>query len=270
MSNQPSLQEAFAAFGFSALETRVYVALLEGGKANGSELARRLVLTRASVYGTLHALAGKGAVWLIPGNPQVYEAVPYRQLVQQLRRTSSDCLEAIAEGLKHLVPHPAAEQVINFSDPDRFADEVREAFRQARHEICLTVSAEAVATFGDVIAAARRRGVRVIGFTTEAGLSGSGDEWFVRELNLESVALQERIQGVFDQRFCLTGGRDAEGRFLGVASRNPLLITVLAEHFHHDVYLARMQERLGRDPVRREFLLGSLHEKNVRCRRRNP
>ncbi len=270
MKQWHAVQDAFQTFGFSAQEARVYVALLESGKVNGSELAKRLGLTRASVYGSLNSLVEKGAAWLLPGSPQLFEAVPYRQLLQRLKKTTSDCLAVIEDGLRELPRHSTAEQVINFPDEAQFATELRQALAGARHEIYLSVCAP-IDDYQAELTAAAKRGVRVIGFTMNAALAEvAGIEWHTRELRLPPHEFSQRLLAVIDMNHCLTGGCDGRGAFLGIATRNPLLVKLFADHIHHDIYLARMQRKTGVDPVLREFLLKTLYEKNVCHPRREP
>lgn len=267
MKNLNEIQEAFKTFGFSAQEARLYVSLLEGGKVNGSELAKRLGLTRASVYGTLNSIVEKGAAYLIPGNPQLFEAVPYRLLIQKLKKNTADCLALIERELKELPRHSSAEQVINFPDENLFSEELRAAFAMAKKEIYLSVCAP-IEQFKSEIDNCLARGVRIIGFTMNAAHCLGRAEWYTRELRLPSHDFNQRILAVFDMELCLTGGSDTNENFLGIATRNPLLVKLLAEHIHHDIYLARMQEKNGADPVKKEYLLSTLHENKVCCSRR--
>jgi len=257
------IQAAFKAFGYSALETKVYVALLEGGASNGSALAKQLCLTRASVYGTLRSLVDKGAIHEIPGTPQRFEAMPHQQLLETLRRHTDACMSAMEAGLAQIPRRACAEQVLNYQEEDQFFDSLKNAFGSSTREIYLAVCSP-LSRLSDDISACVKRGVRVIGFTFNEDYCLPGCEWYVRSLDLPRDDGVQRIIAVFDMNYCMIGGRDVRGIFLGIATRNSLLVKIVAEHIHHDIYLARMHRKTGVDPVQSDIVIHTMHEPDVR------
>lgn len=63
-------------FGFTALQSRVYLALLRLGSARAELLARVTGIVRPEIYRILHELAAKGLVHRTAGAPSTYSATP--------------------------------------------------------------------------------------------------------------------------------------------------------------------------------------------------
>lgn len=260
-------EQAFGFFGVSPLETRLYLRLLQAGVVNGSELARLESLTRASVYSALNNLAEKGLVRVIPGQPQQFEATPYKQLIRRFEQLSRDSIKEISETLESL-PQPTSKlHVLNFSDRDYFDAELIERLQAAKREVYISACRDLQFLESTLLTLAKRK-VRVIGFSfsgdSPTGLCGlkkfpSGEIYVRPSLPLVHNA-SERVMAVVDLEYALSGGYSAGGGFLGIASANKLFVNMTAEHIHHDIYLARMEKSSGRDPVGPSILIGSLHE----------
>jgi hypothetical protein len=65
---------------------------------------------------------------------------------------------------------------------------------------------------------------------------------------------------VADMEQGLMGSLGKDRVMAGTWSSNSLLVKVLAEHIHHDIYQFRMKGKTGVDPVSPDILLGSLLE----------
>jgi sugar-specific transcriptional regulator TrmB len=63
-------------FGFTALQSKVYLALLRLGSARAELLGRVTGIVRPEIYRILHELAAKGLVQRTPGPPSRYSATP--------------------------------------------------------------------------------------------------------------------------------------------------------------------------------------------------
>lgn len=260
-------EQAFGFFGVSPLETRLYLRLLQAGVVNGSELARLESLTRASVYSALNNLAEKGLVRVIPGQPQQFEATPYKQLIRRFEQLSKESIKEIEQTLESLPQPTSTLHVINFSDRDYFDVELIERLQAAKREVYISACRDLQFLESTLLTLARRK-VRVIGFTfsgdSPTGLCGlkkfpSGEIYVRPSLPLVHNA-SERVMAVVDLEYALSGGYSAGGGFLGIASANKLFVNMTAEHIHHDIYLAKMETLSGRDPVGSSILIGSLHE----------
>ncbi|MFZ6014972.1 MAG: TrmB family transcriptional regulator [Patescibacteria group bacterium] len=96
MKNQQLLQK----LGLSKEESEVYLALVESGPANVSEIARRTRMHRPTIYQFLPGLVERGLVTAVPkGKQKWYAAEPPEKLIVLLESAKSE-LEAILPDLQ--------------------------------------------------------------------------------------------------------------------------------------------------------------------------
>ena len=86
-------------FGFTATQSKVYLALLEMSPASGYALARGTGLARANVYGALEGLATRGAVARLPGRPARFAATEPGALLSRLEREAKSDLRLLGRQL---------------------------------------------------------------------------------------------------------------------------------------------------------------------------
>lgn len=72
--------------GFSPYEADIYLALVQQGPANGSQLARRSGVPRSMAYQALDRLVDKGAPLVAPGSPADYAPVSPAEYFGRLRQ----------------------------------------------------------------------------------------------------------------------------------------------------------------------------------------
>lgn len=72
--------------GLTEYQARVYLALLELGTANASQIPPLSRVPRTRVYATMNQLHEKGLVEIIPETPLRYRPVPFHQFVEQEAR----------------------------------------------------------------------------------------------------------------------------------------------------------------------------------------
>ncbi len=98
----PDPAGALEALGFTALEARIYVALLRGGPQTGYRIARHVGKAVANTYKALDELAQRGIVACEDGSARLYRATPYAEVSATLAgdftrraREASDALAAL-------------------------------------------------------------------------------------------------------------------------------------------------------------------------------
>jgi sugar-specific transcriptional regulator TrmB len=262
------IESAFSFFGVTPLEAKLYVSLLQHGALNGSELARLQNLTRASVYASLQNLTEKGVVRMIPGNPQRFEAVPYKALTKRFAQKSEESLEAITKTLAILPEPTSTAHVLNFSDMEQFNADVLAQVEGAKKEIYISACRN-LHFLEEALRAAARRGVRIILFSfydnpgrdSVCGIKlFKGLETYTRPSLPICFYKSERFMSVVDMEYAHSGGFSTSGSFLGIASANSLFVKIMAEHIHHDIYFAKIEARDEKNPVDKRVLIHSMHE----------
>jgi sugar-specific transcriptional regulator TrmB len=129
-------------FGFTATESKVYLALLRLSPATGYSVAREAGLARANTYGALQTMATRGVVTRLPGRPARYVADDPDTLIGRLGRESQRDLELLSRRLaaverKQAVPStPAVELLV---DRSAVLERVAACARAARNELLAVI-----------------------------------------------------------------------------------------------------------------------------------
>lgn len=109
-----NLIDDLQAFGFSAIEAKVYLALIEqNAPLTGYQVAKVASIPRPNVYPALKRLVQRGACLEIPEDGTVrYVSVPFRTLGRSHVQTLSDQVEK----LSRLMPQPTSSMVLTRSE----------------------------------------------------------------------------------------------------------------------------------------------------------
>ncbi|MCC6024161.1 MAG: helix-turn-helix domain-containing protein, partial [Thaumarchaeota archaeon] len=101
MSGQEELVRALRKLGLSEYEARAYIALVELGEADASEISRRSGVPRTRIYDVLGRLESAGIIQKILGSrPVVYSAIPPDRALEPLRRRLFDEVSEAIDRLK--------------------------------------------------------------------------------------------------------------------------------------------------------------------------
>lgn len=272
--------ENLESLGFSQMEARVYCALVTGGEQSGYQIARALNATRSSVYPVLDALYRKGAVLLLPGEINIYQAISPESVIRRLKNGFIGQADAALEAFAAMERGPLGERYANVAGKSNLVARAIDLIDGAGSEIVMNLSLD-FSLFAESLRAAAARGVRIILFSwTEHDTADIPLEFYCpRDAN--TVCLEQRILIVTDATRCLIGSNDrsaliphrplagsqklpsGEDDFLGMASDNRLMVNIILEHIHLDIYLLKLRAKYGHDPVDSSIQLGSLMEKGV-------
>jgi hypothetical protein len=273
MNLPPELEGRFRTLGFSEAEAKVYLSLLSGGEANGSRLAAACGLARTTAYAALEALLRRGAVLQTLGEPRTFRARPPGELFEELATRAVEDATVLAESLAALKAVEDRGEVWNVSDEATLLSKALGMIGGAEREI-LVNSDHFMVALGPTLEAAARRGVKVFHFSysgVDPGLEGvlTVCRWRPRQpsgtARAEPMPVRHRLMLVADMASCLTASREASGQVSGIATADSLLVHVMAEHIHHDIYLARIAAHAGTGLSGAGALLGSLLEAESRA-----
>jgi sugar-specific transcriptional regulator TrmB len=275
-----AILENLERLGFSQMEARVYCELVTGGEQSGYQIARALNATRSSVYPALDALYRKGAVLLLPGEINIYQSISPESVIRRLKNGFMEQADAAIESFAAVERGPLGERYANVAGKSNLVARAIDLIDGSGTEIVMNLSLD-FSLFADSLRAAAARGVRIILFSwTEHDTLDVPLEFYCpRDGN--AVCLEERILIVTDATRCLIGSNDrsaliphrplpgpkklpaGENDFLGMASDNRLMVNIILEHIHLDIYLLKLRAKYGQDLVDSSIQLGSLMEKGV-------
>ncbi|NMO97302.1 TrmB family transcriptional regulator [Paenibacillus lemnae] len=230
--------------GFTEIESKIMMDLAQHGPAGGYEVAKRLGASRSNVYAAMQRLERQGALQREAGEPIRYKALR----PEDLTRLISERVEASLAFVEKELPRPEGEENA-FLQMDGDQDVLELAAKrlgEARYEIVVDVWREEAALLRDELAAAERRGVRVLWACegSEQGLS--------RTLAWPGWrGTQERKQGgrkfsfVIDRSWCMVGMRGGEMETTAMITAHPVMTELLLNQFSQEMVLFELEQDMG-------------------------
>jgi len=163
-------------FGFTALQSKVYLALLRQGSARAELLSRATGIVRPEIYRILHELAAKGLVQRTPGPPSRYSATPPDKglslVIGQHKKRLVDLERKKASLVKLFKAYPFDQNSITeggFSlivGADNVVSKAKQMISEAKHEYVAIMSKYALKRAREdgvtrVLASAKKRNLQI-------------------------------------------------------------------------------------------------------------
>ncbi|MFW6364352.1 MAG: TrmB family transcriptional regulator [Spirochaeta sp.] len=251
-------------FQFTRMEAQVYVCLVQHGCLNGSQIAKQLHCSRSSVYSALHNLYSRGAITMLTGEPTEYSAQDPDTLFSLLQEQYNLAITRVRQELKQVMNDNAEQQYHNLRGSDNCLQKAREMIARSQSEVLLHTNLD-LSLFTDEITSAGSRGTRIIvfSFIPVRNKNLPIELYLDPKFGVDSTP-DKRLLLVSDHSSALIAGGFPDSRFLGTYSRNHLLISIIAEHIHHDIYLYKLSLKYGYNPVDETIQLDSILERRFK------
>lgn len=237
--------------GLPNKEGEVYLHLVKNPYSNGSQIAKKLGYPRTSIYSLLAKLQVKGCILSVPeGDVTTYVAVNPQDLLFRLKKEMEEASEVLNQEFKKVDIDVNEKQFLNINSYEGIVERVYQVLKNAEKEVYINTNIE-LESFGnidEIFALLKRRGVRVIFFSFQnKGYEKLGVEYYHREaLKDEDSDKTKRILLVADMKSALMASNYG-GEFSGTFSENKLLINLVAEHIHNDIYIKKLEENYDGD-----------------------
>lgn len=273
------LLDCLCSLGFSKIEAQVYCTLVPEDKMGGYQIAKKLNLQRPSVYNALNSLESRGFITVIPGETTEYSAVEPDILMNELsRRYSENAATAKIELEKLTNGRKSNERFVNITGKSNLVSAINRRIDMTEKEIVFTCSMN-LELFEDALKNAANRGVRIILFSwSNLDTLGIPLEFYCG-YDGKAACAEERILLVADEMHCIIGSNDraaffphgkkkerlptGEKDFLGMMSDNRLVVNLVTEHIHFDIYLQRLKKQYGKDLIDSSVQIGTLMERGL-------
>lgn len=275
--------DALMSLGFTQTEAKVYCAMVPEESANGYQIAKTLNLSRSSVYAALENLLEKGAIHSIPGKVNDYTVVEPELLLDKIISNYKKSAEVAKESLNNLAVRGNSRNFfLNIQGLKNIIDNIQIMIHKAEREILISTSMD-LNPIKDDLNDAVKRGVRVVVFSMlNLNLYGVDIEFYGGRQGIEKSS-EQRFSIVTDNSACLVCSNDKQEfisfkqfinenggnllstedkDFLGMKSTNRLMVNIIQEHFHFDVYLHKLLiKNNGEQIITDDIQLGTLMER---------
>ena len=153
---------------------------------------------------------------------------------------------------------------MNIKGEKNVIEEVKKMLESAEKEIYLNTNYD-LDLFKEELKSLKERDIRIILFSFH-NLDLDGLEnlvEFYHHDKKEGQNEEKRMMLVVDEEEVLIANKKINGELIGTLTKNNLLVSIVSEHIHHDIYLLKLKEKYGEDLVDEEIKLNSHFEKTT-------
>lgn len=246
---------------FTKLEAQIYVTLIKNPSLTGYQIAKNIHISRSSVYSVLDSMYKRGMILLLQGDPQVYQAENPETLINKLKEDFNKNAKIVEEKLKSIQTDSKDEQFFNMNGYDNIITKIRELLSLAKKEVYMNTDFD-LNLFEKEFKILEERGVRVIVFSF-AALEHEGIklELYTHNHPISKVKKATRMMLVVDLSITLVADSYKERpEFIGTVTSNALMVKIISEHIHNDIYLLRLSNKERKDLVNGDIRIDSLLE----------
>jgi HTH-type transcriptional regulator, sugar sensing transcriptional regulator len=232
-------------FGFTATESKVYLALLRLSPATGYTVAREAGLARANTYGALETMATRGVVTRLPGRPARFVAEDPDTLVGRLSRETQRDLEQLSRKLATVERRreaPPAPTIELLADRSAVLDRVAACARAARSELLAVVGPWVPEVFPD-LAGPRRSRVMLKVLSLGSPAPPGALVRVVPETEIESYWGGLPVAVVADRRRAVCAVANTAGA-TGIAAEHPAIVPFVRHLLRRELASAAAQHVL--------------------------
>jgi len=252
---------------FTKLESQIYLVLLKGGPLSGYQIAKKIDISRSSIYNVLDHMYEKGIVLLLPDTAATYLAENPATLFEKLTYEYSKNAGKASEGLIKLFETQHEERFSNFKGFETVIFKTKELLLNAESEVYINTDLE-LSYFKEEFKRLKEKGVRVIVFSF-MGLDTHDVDAEVHSHNRikNGENSHSRLMIVVDSSITLVADTSKlRGTWIGAITNNPLMISIITEHIHNDIYLLNLRKRHGPHLFDDEIRIHSKFEIDARAR----
>lgn len=246
--------------GFTKIEATMYITLLKNGKLNGYQLAKKLDVSKSTIYQMLESMVIKGYIYLIPTESKEYLAKEPELLFVELEKRYLKTNKSVKNELRKLQNNSNDEYFIKVSERQNIDNTIIDIIKTSEKEIYLNSDFNLL-PYKNELKKATKRGVRIIAFSFYKidNLDLDMEIYYKSDLNNKKIT-ESRLMIVSDLKksFVVT---KLENTIDGIYSENYNFTKIVSEHIHSDIYMAKLSN-IFEEKFNEDLKIDTLHEKN--------
>lgn len=252
--------ESLEKFNFSKTEALVYLNLVKNGCRNGSQIAKDLNISRSSIYSALENLYSRAVIYLLQSESKTYKAEDPEILFERLKKVYQESADSLKKSLTEITKKEENNFYLNIKGLTNFLTKARQLLLTAEKEVYINACLD-IQLFSKEFSVLKKKGIRVIVFSfADLNIGNLPIEYYYNSIK-PSNSNEVRMMLVVDRKSSLIGCSIGDGEVIGTYSDNPLLVSIVSEHIHQDIYLLKLKEKYKKDIIDRDILLGTIQEK---------
>ena len=242
-----ALADTLVPFGFTALESEIYVFLLRESPATGYRIAQGINKPAANTYKAIQGLQSKGAVLVEEGPSRLCRAVPLPELMGRLQKSFEDRRKEAEKTLKSLGKPSEDERIYHLRSAEQITNRIREMVAGAVGVALLKLPPTAVQTLAPDLEEAAQREVSIT-LLTASPVSARGVEVALATYSMDQIVAVVDGRQVLAGIFSDTGSADA------IWTQNPMLAQIHHAGLSAEIALANVASLLAADEKRSRIL----------------
>ena len=242
-----NLMTSLEGLGFSNLEVKIYLALLDYGAMSPYQLAKKIDISRSSIYNTLEHMVKKGMVEVLPEDTVMYLAQEPEVLMGKIVGDYEQNIHNAKKGLEHYLATRYEEKSAIINGYEIIIEKAKHIIKNAQDEIFINTDIELEVLKGD-FEKAIEKGVRIIVFSfVEMDIECKGLEVYSHERKRTPDNTNSRFMIVADDAMVMIADAcNDRNHWSGTVSNNKLMKKIVREHIHNDIYMLKLRDIYGR------------------------
>ncbi len=240
--------ETMKYFGYSEQESKVYLTLLKNDKLTGYEISKQSGIARSKIYNILEGLVQKGILLVTKTEPQLYSALPAKELVAHLKTSTNEKLDHLDDYLDGIKPQSGNDLLWSLENEAAIFDKVDYLLSQAQKSVYLQLWEEdlsdSLLELLQVIEARTERFLLII-FTSQKDLKLPLNQYYCHGFVRDKLAdMGSRwVNLVCDDESVLFGS--VGDHYDVIWTQNKAMLTLAKEYVKHDAYSLKIIKDFG-------------------------
>lgn len=249
--------------GFTTLESRIYLTLLDHGAMSPYQIAKKIDISRSSIYNALEHMVTKGMVEVVPGDTVMYIAQEPEVLMGKVEGDYVRHLKNARAGLEHYLETRYEEKYAIINGFDTIMEKAKHILRSAKEEVFINTDID-LEILNIELENAIERGVRIIVFSfVEIPVNCKGIEIYSHMRKRTEDNTDRRFMIVADDTIAMVAdANNARSNWSATVTNNSLMKNVVREHIHNDIYMLKIRDLYGREIYEKIHIHTKQEEKN--------
>lgn len=258
-----NLISSLEGLGVSELETKIYLALLDEGAMSPYQIAKKVDISRSSIYNALQHMVNKGMVEEVPEDTVMYLAQDPEVLIRKLEGDYKRNVNVALQGLKEYMATRYEEEYAILHNKDIILEKAKKIIRKAEDEVFINTDID-LTEFQNELIDAVNRNVRVIVFSfVKQEIICEGVEIYSHERPWNTDNTNTRLMIVADDDMALVADAcNGRGNWKGSVTNNVLMKSIIKEHIHNDIYMLKLRNIYGREIYEKVYINTKLEIRN--------
>lgn len=226
----------------SRQESQIYLYLLENPGQTVYYISKALNLSRSSIYPVVDLMYSKGFLLKLSTAKDAYYPENPETLIRKLRQDYNQNFDELQDSLQSIKPDANTNYFFNIANFDANLEKAKELLLKAEKEIYLNCDLD-LELFAKEFQILATKNVRIIVFS-----------FSLQDLpypNIETYSYgygrpkkPTRLMVVADFKEVLVASIvNQNNDWIGTITNNNLMVKIVSEHIHHDIYLYKIQNK---------------------------